>query len=126
MQNIEKLDSKNLVRICEKCNLPSLLLSQEVMGKASFNIILKSDLGVVAERWSCQHCDHYFEVTIEKTFFNSQLKIEFINPLRNHRHRLFGDIFMKNGLIAFELIHLPTKYEFLLNIRITKFITLGI
>jgi hypothetical protein len=66
MATKEKMDSKNVVRTCEKCKQASLLLSQEVMGSTTVNVIIKANMGVVAERWSCQNCDYYFEVTIEK------------------------------------------------------------
>jgi hypothetical protein len=62
----EKIDSKTVVRNCEKCKNASLLLTHEVKGTTSINVVVKLDAGVVAERWSCQNCDHYFEATMEK------------------------------------------------------------
>lgn len=61
----KKQDSKEVTRKCEKCNQPSLLLTQEIKGKTSINVVIKIDEGVVAERWSCQKCDHFFQISLE-------------------------------------------------------------
>ncbi len=60
-----KLNSKEITRRCEKCNQSSLLLTQEIKGKTSINVVIKFDEGVVAERWSCQNCDSFFQLSLE-------------------------------------------------------------
>lgn len=60
-----KQDSKDVTRTCEKCHKTSLLLTQEIRGKTSINVIIKLDEGVVAERWSCQNCDYFFQISTE-------------------------------------------------------------
>lgn len=63
--NKQDTSSRDVTRVCEKCNQPSLLLTQEVQGKFSFNIVFNIKMGVVAERWSCQNCDHQFQISTE-------------------------------------------------------------
>lgn len=58
--------SVDVVRCCEKCKSDSLLLTGEVKGNYSYNFIIRVDSGVIAERWSCQNCDYYFQNSLEK------------------------------------------------------------
>jgi hypothetical protein len=73
-----KPNSKEVVRTCEKCNQHTLLLTQEVTGKTSVNIVIKYDEGVVAERWSCQNCDNFFQLSLDSP---NPLKMWFVMAL---------------------------------------------